>query len=110
LPELARARTRPPRVARRTPRATTRFAAQAPDPVCSGDMNSASNRAPGFRPARALAFLVGAHLWFTLLDATGKALAADMGAPLISLFRHAGQAALMLLVLAPSLGVRALLR
>ncbi len=73
-------------------------------------MNSASNRAPGFRPARALAFLVGAHLWFTLLDATGKALAADMGAPLISLFRHAGQAALMLLVLAPSLGVRALLR
>lgn len=56
------------------------------------------------RPLRALALLTGAQCLFALLDATGKALTVDMGVPLISLARHAGQAALMLLVLGPRMG------
>lgn len=58
---------------------------------------------------RAFAFLMAAHILFVLLDATGKALVADMGVPLISLVRHAGHALLMLAVLGPTLGM-ALLR
>ncbi len=46
-----------------------------------------------------------AHVFFVLLDATGKALARDMGIPLISLVRHAGHALLMLAVLGPSVGL-----
>lgn len=59
---------------------------------------------PHFRPLRALALLCGAQMMFALLDATGKALTQDMGIPLISLVRHAGQALLMLAVLGPRLG------
>lgn len=57
-----------------------------------------------FRPLRALGFVLGAQCFFTLLDATGKALAHDLGIPLLSLVRHGGQALLMLLVLAPRFG------
>jgi drug/metabolite transporter (DMT)-like permease len=57
-----------------------------------------------YRPLRALLLLVGAQLCFTLLDATGKQLARDMGVPLISLVRHAGHALLMIVFLAPSMG------
>ncbi len=53
---------------------------------------------------RALSFLLAAQLFFTLLDATGKHLANDIGIPLIALARHLGQAALMLAILGPSLG------
>ncbi len=62
-----------------------------------------------FRPARALLLLVGAHALFTLLDATGKHLARDMGVPLIAFIRHGGQVVLMLAVLGPRHG-RALLK
>ena len=59
-----------------------------------------------FHPLRALALLVGAQTFFALLDATGKTLSRDMGIPLIALVRHAGQAALMLLVLGPRMGAQ----
>ncbi|MBI2802186.1 MAG: EamA family transporter [Gammaproteobacteria bacterium] len=62
-----------------------------------------------FRPARALFLLVGAHALFTLLDATGKHLARDMGVPLIAFIRHGGQVLLMLAVFGPRHG-RALLK
>lgn len=61
---------------------------------------------PTFHPLRAVLLLAGAQSLFALLDATGKTLAHDMGIPLISLARHAGQALLMLLVLAPRMGGR----
>lgn len=61
--------------------------------------------APHTNLPRAFAFLMGAHVLFVLLDATGKALAADMGVPLISLVRHAGHALLMLVALGPSMGM-----
>jgi len=54
---------------------------------------------------RAFAFLMAAHVCFVLLDATGKALARDMGIPLISFVRHFGHALLMLAVLAPTMGM-----
>lgn len=61
---------------------------------------------PSFHPLRALALLACAQALFALMDATGKQLAGDMGIPLISLVRHAGQALLMLAVLAPRMGWR----
>lgn len=67
-------------------------------------MNSA--HPPSFHPLRALALLAGAQALFALMDATGKQLASDMGIPLISLVRHAGQALLMIAVLAPRMGRR----
>ncbi len=54
---------------------------------------------------RAFAFLMAAHVCFVLLDATGKWLARDMGIPLISFVRHFGHALLMLVVLAPTMGL-----
>ena len=60
----------------------------------------------GFHPLRAVALLIGAQTLFALLDATGKSLSRDMGIPLIALVRHAGQAALMLLVLGPRMGAQ----
>lgn len=62
-------------------------------------MNPATSHLP-----RALAFLVSAQVCFVLLDATGKALAAEMGIPLLSLIRHAGHALLMLALLGPTQG------
>lgn len=67
-------------------------------------MNSA--HPPSFHPLRALALLAGAQALFALMDATGKQLASDMGIPLISLVRHAGQALLMIAVLGPRMGRR----
>lgn len=61
--------------------------------------------AGGFRPALALLYLIGAHIGFTLVDASGKYLAADMGVPLITLVRHLVQALLMLVIFAPAMGV-----
>lgn len=58
----------------------------------------------GERPLRALAYLCGAQICFTLLDATGKHLASEIGIPLVSLVRHTGHALLMLVFLAPTLG------
>jgi drug/metabolite transporter (DMT)-like permease len=52
---------------------------------------------------RALALVLGAQFFFTLLDATGKALARELGIPLLSLVRHGGQMLLMGLLLAPRL-------
>lgn len=66
-------------------------------------MNATAN---GFRPALALLYLIGAHIGFTLVDASGKYLAADMGVPLITLVRHLVQALLMLAIFAPSMGMR----
>ncbi|MGB7301758.1 MAG: DMT family transporter [Burkholderiaceae bacterium] len=57
-----------------------------------------------FRPGVALLYLVGAHIGFTLVDASGKYLAASMGVPLITLARHSVQVVLMLLILAPTMG------
>jgi drug/metabolite transporter (DMT)-like permease len=57
---------------------------------------------------RAVLLLVGAQAFFTLLDATGKRLAQDMGIPLISFARHAGQIVVMLLLIAPRHGRRML--
>ena len=57
---------------------------------------------------RAFAFLVGAHIMFTLLDASGKTLATQMGVPLVTLARHGRQALWMLLVLLPWMGWRGL--
>ena len=68
-----------------------------------------SVNAAHFKPLRALLYLVCAQVLFTLLDATGKLLARDMGIPLISLARHGGQLLLMAIVLGPSLG-RVLIR
>ncbi len=62
-----------------------------------------------YRPALALGFLVGAHCFFTLLDASGKGLTAIMGIPLISLIRHGIQVLLMLAMFGPGEG-RALLQ
>lgn len=63
------------------------------------------NPQPHTNLPRAVAFLMGAHLLFVLLDATGKALAGEMGVPLISLVRHAGHALLMLAALGPTMGM-----
>jgi len=57
-----------------------------------------------FRPWRALALLVGAQVFFTLLDATGKFLADDIGIPLLALVRHLGHVLVMVVLLAPHLG------
>ena len=59
---------------------------------------------PTFRPVLALAFLIGAHCSFTLLDASGKGLAVIMGIPLISLARHGIQVVLMLAMFGPANG------
>lgn len=67
-------------------------------------MNSAHPQS--FHPLRALALLASAQLLFSVMDATGKQLAADMGIPLISLVRHAGQVLLMLALLGPRMGRR----
>lgn len=53
---------------------------------------------------RAFLFLIGAHVLFTLLDATGKTLASQMGVPLVTLVRHGLHALLMLLIFAPVMG------
>lgn len=58
----------------------------------------------GFHPLRALLFLCGAQMLFSLLDATGKTLAEDMGIPLIALVRHAGQIVFMVMLLGPYMG------
>ena len=63
-----------------------------------------SPRDPRYRPLRAFAFLMAAQVFFVLLDATGKALARDMGVPLISLIRHAGHAVLMLAAFGATMG------
>lgn len=57
-----------------------------------------------FRPAQALMYLVGAHIFFTLVDASGKELAGHMGVPLITIVRHSVQVLIMLVVFAPSMG------
>lgn len=56
------------------------------------------------KPARAFAFLFVGHIFFVLMDSIGKALAAHMGAPLISFARHTVHAVLMIAVLGPMLG------
>ena len=53
---------------------------------------------------RAFLFLIGAHIMFTLLDATGKTLASQMGVPLVTLVRHGMHALVMLLILTPLMG------
>lgn len=68
-----------------------------------------TSQAPAPHPAqphllRAFLFLIGAHILFTLLDATGKALAAQMGVPLISLARHSLHALFMIAFFLPSMG------
>jgi drug/metabolite transporter (DMT)-like permease len=60
---------------------------------------------PAARPLLALALLTLGHVFFVLMDSIGKALAADVGAPLISFARHAVHAALMILILGPTLGL-----
>ncbi len=65
-----------------------------------------SGQPSGTHLPKAIGFLMAAHVCFVLLDATGKALARDMGVPLISLVRHAGHALLMLVFLAPTMGLR----
>jgi drug/metabolite transporter (DMT)-like permease len=66
---------------------------------------------PGtYRPLRALGFLLAAQASFALLDTAGKALAATMGVPLISLARHAGHALLMVVLLATTVGLGQLVR
>lgn len=62
-----------------------------------------SNALPNFNPLRALLLLLCAQMFFALLDASGKYLAADMGIPLIALVRHGGQVVLMLLLFGPRL-------
>ncbi|MGD9600778.1 MAG: DMT family transporter [Gammaproteobacteria bacterium] len=57
-----------------------------------------------FDPWRACGFLLCAQLFFTLLDAGGKALADDMGIPLLALVRHAGQVLVMAVLLGPRMG------
>lgn len=52
---------------------------------------------------RAVFFLIGAQICFILMDAAGKALARDMGVPLITLVRHLGHLMLMLLIFGPSM-------
>jgi len=59
-------------------------------------------------PLRALLLLLCAQVFFALLDASGKYLAADMGIPLIALIRHGGQVLLMLALLGPRLRLRLL--
>lgn len=56
------------------------------------------------RPLRALAFLLTGLVFFILMDAIAKALAAEMGTPLISFARHAVHAVLMVLIFGPKLG------
>ncbi len=56
------------------------------------------------RPVRAFAFLLTGLVFFILMDAIAKALAAQVGTPLISFARHAVHAALMVLIFAPQLG------
>jgi drug/metabolite transporter (DMT)-like permease len=70
---------------------------------------SAPPSSPAHRPLRAFAFLFTGLIFFVLMDSIGKALAAQMGTPLISFFRHAVHALLMLAVVGPSLG-KALIR
>ncbi len=53
---------------------------------------------------RAFLFLIGAHIMFSLLDATGKTLASEMGVPLIALVRHSLHALVMLLFFFPLMG------
>ncbi len=53
---------------------------------------------------RAFLFLVGAHVLFTFLDATAKALASQMGVPLVTLARHSLHALFMLAFFAPTMG------
>ncbi|MEY3665864.1 MAG: hypothetical protein RLZZ153_2046 [Pseudomonadota bacterium] len=64
---------------------------------------------PTPRPLRAFCFLFVGHIFFVLMDSIGKALAADMGAPLISFARHLVHAVLMIVIVGPLLG-RSLLR
>ena len=59
---------------------------------------------PAARPLRAFAILLTGLVFFALMDALGKSLAAQMGTPLISFFRHAVHAVLMLAIVGPSLG------
>lgn len=61
------------------------------------------------RPGRAFAFLFVGLIFFVLMDSFGKALAAQMGTPLISFARHAVHAVLMVLIFGPGMGA-ALLR
>ncbi|MFM7571132.1 MAG: DMT family transporter [Betaproteobacteria bacterium] len=56
------------------------------------------------RPGRAFAFLFIGLIFFVLMDSIGKALAAQMGTPLISFARHAIHAALMVLIFGPTMG------
>ena len=64
---------------------------------------------PAARPLRAFATLLTGLVFFALMDSLGKALATQMGTPLISFFRHAVHALLMLAVVGPTLG-KALIR
>ena len=56
------------------------------------------------RPVRAFAFLLTGLVFFILMDAIAKALATQMGTPLISFVRHAVHAVLMVLIFGPRLG------
>jgi len=56
------------------------------------------------RPVRAFAFLLTGLIFFILMDAIAKALATQMGTPLISFVRHAVHAMLMVLIFGPRLG------
>ena len=56
------------------------------------------------RTGRASAYLFTGLIFFALMDAIGKSLAAQMGTPLISFARHAVHALLMVLIFGPSLG------
>jgi len=56
------------------------------------------------RPWRACGLLLCAQLFFTLLDAGGKALADEVGIPLLSLVRHFGQVVVMVVLLGPRMG------
>lgn len=55
---------------------------------------------------RALLFLLGSQACFIVMDAAGKALASDMGVPLITLVRHVGHLLLMLALFGPRMGRR----
>lgn len=80
------------------------MAARSPAVPPSSPLSSPTLAPSHHNLLRAFAFLVGAHVLFTFLDATAKALATQMGVPLISLTRHGLHALFMLAVFAPTMG------
>lgn len=71
----------------------------------AGQTDPGNSKRPAFRPLVALLYLVGAHIGFTLVDASGKYLSSLMGVPLITLVRHAVQVVLMVMLLWPAMGM-----